>query len=87
VENDMTFKRENKYLVFKIEDILNVLRENDPYSIKYARVLDAYNTLVDSVNSYRYSVGKTPQEYVVVGKDWPEYEIVWKMIEDRCKND
>lgn len=22
---------------------------------------------------------------VVVESDWPEYETVWKMIEDRCK--
>jgi hypothetical protein len=29
----------------------------------------------------------TTVECVVVEADWPENEIVWSMIEDRCRND
>ena len=83
MENDMTFKREQRYLVIKMEDVLGALQSHDPYSASYTRLYDAYYTLTDMVNSYRYKKDKLPNEYVVVGKDWPEYETVWKMIEDR----
>ena len=32
---------------------------------------------------WRSEVGKTPFECLVVEHDWPEYEKVWKMIENR----
>lgn len=32
---------------------------------------------------WRRSTGKDPFECLVVEGDWPEYEKVWKMIEDR----
>nr|CAK6606230.1 unknown function [Klebsiella phage vB_Ko_K4PH164] len=32
---------------------------------------------------WRKTVGKKPFECVVVEHDWPEYETVWQMIEDR----
>lgn len=34
--------------------------------------------------AWRKQNGKIPFKCVVVEHDWPEYEEVWKMIEDRC---
>jgi hypothetical protein len=34
-----------------------------------------------------YSYNHAMVEGVVVESDWPEYEIVWKMIEDRVKKE
>lgn len=33
--------------------------------------------------NWRKQIGKKPFECVVVEHDWPEYEKVWRMIEDR----
>ncbi|URC22311.1 hypothetical protein CHUUTOTORO_02260 [Serratia phage vB_SmaM-ChuuTotoro] len=35
------------------------------------------------VTEHRLENGKTPLEAVVVESDWPEYDKVWKMIEER----
>jgi hypothetical protein len=32
-----------------------------------------------------YGEGIPTVECVVIESDWPEYEPVWKMIEERCK--
>lgn len=41
--------------------------------------------LAMKVAAWRKQVGKTPFECVVVEHDWPEYEEVWKMIENRVE--
>lgn len=66
------FKREDRYIVLKRTDAEEYLDK------KYLEHLE--NTIT-TINYFRGLKG--PLECVVVEKDWPEYEIVWKMIEDR----
>jgi hypothetical protein len=62
------FEREQRYFVFKIKEVHQLP-----------------NYLWDSFADILEFCDKTfPQrQYVVVEDDWPEYETVWKMIEDR----
>ena len=75
----------NKYLVIKTEDLINALAHAKECGQDYAyhRMVDAYHVLTTEVAAFRYGMGKKPQKYVVVGEDWPEYEVVWKLIEAR----
>ena len=63
------FEREERYLVFKLKDIKNVLNKTE-YDILYL--------LADKMNRLR-----PIKDCVVVEDDWPEYELVWDMIEER----
>lgn len=70
------FQRENRYIVFKVKDV-----EELPKTDKVALMLAC-----DGIKSVRKARGKTPSlECLVIESDWPEYEIVWQMIEDRMK--
>ena len=64
-ENDMSFKREERYTVIK------------------------HNQLTDAQMQYLkdciFGEGIPTVGCVVVESDWPEYETVWKMIEERVK--
>ena len=42
----------------------------------------ALDDICNTINYYRGLRGQIKS--VVVEHDWPEYNIVWKMIEDRC---
>lgn len=65
----MTFKRENRYIVFKL---------NKMQSWQIEELLDCvYNNNFDDARV----------DSLVIEKDWPEYEIVWDMIEKRMKNE
>lgn len=69
------FKREHRYLVFKIKDIEQYLDTGEQeFLFAIGAILDACRKIND----------KPPLECVVVENDWPEYETVWKMIEARC---
>ena len=65
----MTFEREYRYLVLKYKDIdkIETWQQNELFYI------------VEEINNKR----RSPIEAVIVESDWPEYEAVWKMIEDR----
>jgi len=68
------FKREeDRYLVFKVKDL---------YALSSLEVdwLDYLDKRVRQVRKFR---GKEPLHTVIIESDWPEYEPVWKMIEDR----
>jgi hypothetical protein len=69
----MTFKREQRYIVLKVKDVLacNFTQEQ----------IDAFNVVCDAVNRYRIESGKGLLECVIVEKDWPNYEETWKEIE------
>lgn len=62
--------REDRYIVVKLKD-LQKIKEDYWYELGY------FWTILDAL---------PPREYVVVESDWPEYEIVWKMIEERVDN-
>lgn len=69
----MTFKREQRYTIFKFRDILGLSAE-ERTQLRY---------LVNRINELRSYREAPPFKCVVVEQDWPEYETVWKMIEDR----
>lgn len=69
------FIRENRFLALKWDDIHRYLPEDK------RRQLYSY---VETIAVRRLAEGKKEHQYVVVADDWPEYEVVWKMVEDRC---
>lgn len=71
-EIDNGFEREERYIVLKNKDIYNFLSP-----LQKAQLENIRNT----INYFRGSRG--PVKCVVVEYDWPEYELTWKMIEDR----
>lgn len=70
------FKREDRYLVFKGRD-MHGLSSTELEYLFY---------LQDRCTQLRKFRGKEPLVSVVIEKDWPEYEVVWKMLEVRCAN-
>lgn len=74
----MTFEREDRYLVLKYKDI-------EKYLGKEAFV--ALARIAAEVDKGRRKDDKDITQAVVVEYDWPEYEVVWKMLEDRCKGE
>lgn len=65
------FKREERYIVFKVSDLGNSLKG------------DEIRKLAQEYAEHRKQRGKEPLECVVVEKDWPEYEPTWQAIEAR----
>lgn len=65
--------REDRYIVLKRKDIEKALEDG---RIDYFD-LDALSWIKEELPS---------RKYVVVESDWPEYEQVWKMIEERVEN-
>lgn len=65
------FMREDRYIVFKVSDLGNSLKG------------DEIRRLAREYAEQRRLKGKKPLECVVVEKDWPEYDLVWDMIESR----
>jgi len=71
------FKREKRYIVIKISDLMDVKRainQEHLYSL---------DVILEFVEASRRSRGKKPLDCVVVESDWPEYEATWDTIEDR----
>lgn len=73
--SEQKFKRERRYIVIKISDLV------DATGLPMQPSIEAYMRMTDDI---RKSAGKPPLECVVVESDWPEYEHVWAMIEARC---
>ena len=67
----MTFKRYNKYLVLKWEDVDKALGETN-HRLLY--------DLAGMIDKHRTSLGKKPNSYIVVNEDEPYAEIVWKLV-------
>lgn len=70
------FKREERYIVLKRKDVNKALTTDLWLHLE---------EICDTVNYFRGLKG--PLECVVVEKDWPEYEVVWKLIEGRMTNE
>lgn len=68
------FKREPRYVVFKIKDIFAYL---DGEQIKLLQ------TAGEAIAKGRAIAGKPPFNAVVVEQDWPEFEPTWNAIEAR----
>ena len=74
------FQREDRYLVLKRSDI-------EMYAPDWLRA--NLTEVVDDLNYYihegrlkddRKIIGR---KFIVIENDWPEYEVVWRMIEAR----
>ena len=65
------FKREERYIVFKLSDLGNSLKG------------DEIRRLAREYAEHRQQLRKPPLEGVFVEKDWPEYEPTWRAIEAR----
>ena len=72
------FKREPRYVVFKLSDI-------DKYLSSLQ--IDALQSAGDSIAVGRHLDGKPPFNAVVVEQDWPEFDMVWAAIEDRVSKE
>lgn len=68
------FTREPRYYVIKISDAGAALTQAEAAIFK---------TIYAKVEQWRISHGKTRLQGVFVEYDWPEFEPVWKMIEQR----
>ena len=70
----MTFEREVRYVVLKITDIQDALTPDEK---------SALIQIEETVERHREQRGKPPLVCAVVEADWPEYEPIWKAIEQR----
>ena len=68
------FKREPRYVVFKIKDI---------HAYLSAAQIDALQTAGELIAVGRALAGKQPFNAVVVEQDWPEFEPTWAAVEAR----
>ncbi len=66
--------REERYLVFKYTDLEACLDDDD---------WDFLDDIRTQINSYRKLRKKEPLTCVVIEEDWPEYEKVWNLLEER----
>ena len=72
-------EREDRYLVWKYKDLKEVCTREE------SKLLDEI-----SVKIQRHRLKRRVNQFlpcVVVEKDWPKYEQVWKMIEQRVDNE
>lgn len=70
-EDDMSFKREERYMVIKLNKLSDELCSDG---------LTREEIIWRAAN-----FGKALVECVVVESEWPEYETVWELIEERVK--
>jgi hypothetical protein len=68
------FKREPRYVVFKLKDIKKYLHPMDQQILM---------ELGNRIAKGRREDVKPPLNAVVVEQDWPEFEMVWAAIEAR----
>lgn len=68
------FRREERYVVLKVSDIVKHLSDTDKTYLA---------DICCAIESARESEGKRRMECVVVESDWPEYEPTWAAIESR----
>jgi len=83
----MTFKREDRYIVLKISDVRDMLSHatESEYTC-VAEDIENLERIAMHVVDSRAKQGKPPLKCVVVESDWPEYEAVFKAIEQRVQS-
>lgn len=74
----MSFRREVRYVVFKISDIERYVTGEDKILI---------SEVGRAIAIGRKSDGKPPFNAVVVEQDWPEFETTWAAIEARMSKE
>lgn len=68
----MTFKKEDKYLVIKLDDIKNFLSKE---------MILQLESICQIIREGRHELGKKDNSYVVVNEDENYADRVWKFIE------
>lgn len=68
------FKREQRYIVLKVKDIVSVLDKEEHKQLR---------NICLRVEQGRLDDDKNKLECVVVEADWPEYEPTWQALENR----
>lgn len=64
------FKREDRYIVIKLSDLDDI---DIPANYR-KELVEPIFSLMDHLPE---------REWLMIEKGWPEYEVVWKMLEDR----
>jgi hypothetical protein len=72
------FTREQRYYVLKISDAEIALNAHEMELLKLIHAKVGISRAIKAVPE---------REFVVVEKDWPEYEKVWRMLQDRTGTD
>ncbi len=70
----MEFKREDRYLVFKLSDVVEHFTKTELLHLQRLHEIQRVG---------REAVGKQELSCLVVESDWPEFEATWKSIEGR----
>lgn len=73
-KNTTTFKRQDRYFVIKHKDLDATLTEDEQHFL---------NTIALKIDRSRFARGKPALECVVIESTKPEYEQVWKLVEER----
>ena len=68
------FKREERYIVFKLSDVERYLTDADRTHLAMMK---------NEIDAGRACANKPPFKGLIVESDWPEYEPTWKAIEAR----
>ncbi len=68
------FKREERYIVFKLSDVERYLTDADRAHMAMMK---------NEIDAGRDCANKPPFKGLIVEADWPEYEPTWKAIEAR----
>ena len=68
------FKREDRYIVFKLSDVERYLTDADRTYLAMMK---------NEIDAGRDCANKPPFKGLIVESDWPEYEPTWKAIEAR----
>ena len=68
------FKREERYIVFKLSDVERYLTDADRAHLAMMK---------NEIDAGRDCANKPPFKGLIVESDWPEYEPTWKAIEAR----
>ena len=72
-------ERENRYIVIKRADLKAAVKSG---RLTQGSVL-VIGDIAERIKTQRFVDNKAELETVVVERDWPEYEMVWKMIASR----
>jgi 2-methylisocitrate lyase-like PEP mutase family enzyme len=73
-------------MTIKIEDLFLVLKLEDVYGALSGKQLHMLKLIVDRINAYKDEQNKPDLRCVVVEEDWPEYEQIWTMLDERLNN-
>jgi len=71
VMSEVKFERENRYIVIKRSDLDKLYKDPTKYAITFGHALALIAPHLPK------------RKFVVIESDWPEYEPVWRMIQQR----